>query len=33
MDRKIEVVNRLLVHALCTHFAKNKQWDAYFHII
>ena len=27
------MVNRTLVHSLRSYFAKNKQWDAYLHII
>jgi hypothetical protein len=33
MDDQTEVVNRVLVHSLCTYFVKNKQWDTYLHII
>ena len=32
-DGKTEVVNRTLVHSLCSYFSKNKQWDTYLHII
>jgi hypothetical protein len=33
MDGQTEVVNRVLVHALRTHFGCNKQWDNYLHIL
>ncbi len=32
-DGKMEVVNRVLVHALRTHFGRSKQWDSYLHIL
>lgn len=32
-DGQIEVVNRILVHALRTHFRRSKQWDSYLHIV
>jgi hypothetical protein len=33
MDGQTEVINRVLVHALQTHFGCNKQWDNYLHIL
>jgi len=27
------VVNSVLVHALCIHFGRSKQWDNYLHIL
>ena len=33
IDGQTEVVNRMLVHSLRSHFTKNKQWDAYLHIV
>jgi hypothetical protein len=33
MDGQIEVVNRVLVHALHTHFGHKKQWDNSLHIL
>jgi len=32
-DGQIEVVNRVLVHALRIHFGRSKQWDNYLHIL
>ena len=32
-DGQTEVVNRVLVHALRTHFGRSKQWDNYLHIL
>jgi hypothetical protein len=33
MDGQTKVVNCVLVHALCTHFTRRKQWDTYLHIL
>jgi hypothetical protein len=33
MDGQTEVVNRVLVHALHTHFGHKKQWDNSLHIL
>jgi hypothetical protein len=33
MDGQTEVVNRVLVHALQTHFGCNKPWENYLHIL
>jgi len=32
-DGQTKVVNRFFVHALRTHFGRNKQWDNYLHIL
>jgi hypothetical protein len=32
-DGQTEVVNKVLVHSLRTHFGRNKQWNNYLHIL